>query len=267
MTHRLLASSTVLLALVTGAAGVSASASQPDTRVVSPSSEKKTEPVALPPSHGRLHVPPSFWSDSAQAIREGGWDLGGWLADRRQLLVEASLTNRYFWFCFTSFAGNLLLLYLFYASRVSEDRKLWKATEAMTDLWNWALFADWKARQAIDKFNTHIDQCSSRASDRLVSADSSTGDLNELARIRSERDSFEQQVLALKSEMGERDSMIAKLNSRVEEVAKNVTGGGDPALTAQLMEKINLLTVRNQHLEQQLTSAQSKLDQFAQKVS
>jgi chaperonin cofactor prefoldin len=58
--------------------------------------------------------------------------------------------------------------------------------------------------------------------------------------------------------------VIANLNTRVDEVAKTVSAGSDTKLTAQLMEKVNILTVRNQHLEQQLTTAQTKLEQLAQ---
>lgn len=62
--------------------------------------------------------------------------------------------------------------------------------------------------------------------------------------------------------------MIANLNTRVDEIAKTVSAGSDTTkLTAQLMEKVNLLTVRNQHLDQQLTTAQTKLAQLAQEVS
>ncbi|HSU59326.1 MAG TPA: hypothetical protein VLI55_08440 [Bryobacteraceae bacterium] len=125
-----------------------------------------------------LRSQPSFWDDSLKMIRDGGWDIGSWLAYRRRLLVEASLTNRYFWFCITSYAANVLLIYLFYASRVSEDRKIWKATEAMTGLWNWALYADWDARKAIDKYNRHIDRCHSQANERSASNAATCGSAN-----------------------------------------------------------------------------------------
>ncbi len=216
------------------------------------------------PSRAGLREQPSFWDDSTKAIKEGGWDIGSWIAYRRQLLVEASLTNRYFWFCITSFLANIVLLYLFYASLVSEERKLWKATGAMTDLWNWALFADWTARAAIDKFNTHIELCSRAAVDGLNLPAVSSVNTDELARLQNERDSLRQEVMAMKAELVERDRVIANLNTRVDDVAKTVSAGSDTKMTAQLMEKVNMLNVRNQHLEQQLTMAQTKLEQLAQ---
>jgi hypothetical protein len=219
------------------------------------------------PSRVGLREQPSFWDDSTKAIKAGGWDIGSWIAYRRQLLVEASLTNRYFWFCITSFLANVVLMYLFYASRVSEDRKLWKATRAMTDLWNWALFADWTARAAIDKFNTHIEQCSRAAVDGLSLPAISSVNRDELARLQNERDVLQQEVTAMRAELVERDRVITNLNTRVDEVATTVSAGSDTQVTAQLMEKVNMLTVRNQHLEQQLATAQSKLEQWAQGVS
>ncbi len=219
------------------------------------------------PSRVGLREQPSFWDDSTRAIKEGGWDIGSWIAYRRQLLVEASLTNRYFWFCITSFLANIVLLYLIYASRVSEDRKLWKATGAMTDLWNWALFADGTARAAIDKFNLHIELCSRAAVDGLSLPVVSSANTDELSRLQNQRDAFQQEVIAMKAELVERDRVITNLNTRVDEVAKTVSAGSDTKMTAQLMEKVNMLTVRNQHLEQQLTSAQARLGQLAQEVS
>jgi hypothetical protein len=216
------------------------------------------------PSRVGLREQPSFWDDSTKAIKEGGRDIGSWIAYRRQLLVEASLTNRYFWFCITSFLANVVLIYLFYASRLSEDRKLWKATRAMTELWNWALFADWTAHTAIDKFNTHIGRCRQTAVDGLSLPAISPGGSDDLAHLQNERDVLRQEVLAVKTELVERDRVIANLNTRVDEVAKTVSAGSDTKLTAQLMEKVNILTVRNQHLEQQLTTAQTKLEELAQ---
>jgi hypothetical protein len=201
-------------------------------------------------------------------IRDGGWDIGSWLAYRRRLLVEASLTNRYFWFCITSYAANVLLIYLFYASRVSEDRKIWKATEVMTDLWNWALYADWTARKAIDKYNRHIDCCHATTANKQSASDAETGERNkaEVARLQKERDALQKELAATKTELAERDQAIADLNSRVSAISTSVAGASDPQFTAQLMEKVNLLSASNQNLEQQLLTAQSKLEQVAREA-
>jgi len=201
-------------------------------------------------------------------IRDGGWDIGSWLAYRRRLLVEASLTNRYFWFCITSYAANVLLIYLFYASRVSEDRKIWKATEVMTDLWNWALYADWTARKAIDKYNRHIDRCHGSTANQESTSDAGTGERNkaQFTRLQTERDALNKKLAAVESELAERDGVIANLNGRINEVSKMVAGGSDPNFTAQLMEKVNMLSLHNQHLEQQLETAQGKLEHFARQL-
>jgi len=232
-------------------------AQQPTPRpnATNPSTSSVT-PQPAPVSRVGLRSQPSFWDDSLKMIRDGGWDVGSWLEYRRRLLVENSLTNRYFWFCITSYAANVLLVYLFYASRVSEERKIWKATEAMTDLWNWALYADWNARKAIDKYNTHIERCNRAAEGENSRAVKAKKETDELVRVQNERD-------ALRQELTERDQVIAGLNTRVDDLAKLICSDGAPQLTAQLMEKVNILTTRNQHLEQQLNSAQSKLGQLA----
>jgi hypothetical protein len=258
--------STVLCFTLAATGGAQQSTPRPHTTDSSTSSlvPHPAVPSAAPASRVGLRSQPSFWDDSLKMIRDGGWDIGSWLAYRRRLLAEASLTNRYFWFCITSYAANVLLIYLFYASRVSEERKIWKATEVMTDLWNWALYADWTARKAINKYNTHIDRCHSQANARSASNAATSREASEVARFQAERDTLQQELIAVKNELAERDRVITNLNIRIDEVSKSITGGSDPKLTADLMSKVNMLTARNQHLEEQLTSAQSKLKQFAQ---
>ncbi len=258
---------TLFLAHAAGRAAAPPSSRDSATPARPPSSTAVHPTDATAPSRVGLRGQPSFWDDSAKAIKDGGWDIGAWIAYRRQLLVEASLTNRYFWFCITSFLANVILLYLFYASRVSEDRKLWKATHAMTDIWNWALFADWTARGAIDKFNTHIEYCSRAEDFEIASPDRRKQDWEEFARVQKERDALQQELIALKTEVVERDRVITNLNKRVDEVAKAMSAGSETKMTAQLMEKINLLSGRNQQLEQQLKSAQTKLEQLAEGVA
>ncbi len=257
--------STVLFFTLAATGGAQQSTPRPNTVKPTTSSlaPHTADAAAAPPSRLGLRSQPSFWDDSLKMIRDGGWDIGSWLAYRRRLLVEASLTNRYFWFCITSYAANVLLIYLFYASRVSEDRKIWKATEAMTDLWNWALYADWTARNAIAKYNKHIERCNRVAEGESARAAKEKTTDDELIRVKNERDAIRQELTAARQEITERDQAIAGLNTRVDELAKSICGGGDSQLTVQLMEKVNMLTTRNQHLDQQLKSAQEKLGQLA----
>ena len=257
--------STVLSFTLAATGGAQQSTPRPHTTDSSTSSltPHQRAASAAPASRVGLRSQPSFWDDSLKMIRDGGWDIGSWLAYRRRLLVEASLTNRYFWFCITSYAANVLLIYLFYASRVSEDRKIWKATEVMTDLWNWALYADWTARKAIDKYNKHIERCNRVAEGESARAAKKKTTDDELIRVKNERDAIRQELTAARQEITERDQAIAGLNTRVDELAKSICGGGDSQLTVHLMEKVNMLTTRNQHLDQQLKSAQEKLGQLA----
>ena len=253
-------------------AGGAAQESTPQRNTAKPSTSSqapdRTAASAAPTSRVGLRSQPSFWDDSLKMIRDGGWDIGSWLAYRRRLLVEASLTNRYFWFCITSYAANVLLIYLFYASRVSEERKIWKATEVMTDLWNWALYADWNARKAIEKYNHHIDRCHASTAHKQSPSDTETSERNkaEVTRLQKERDVLQNELAATKKDLAERDQAFADLNSRVTAISMSVAGASHPQFTAQLMEKVNLLSASNQNLEQQLLTAQSKLEQIAREA-
>ena len=77
---------------------------------------------------------------------------------------------------------------------------------------------------------------------------------------------MQKELAATKTERAERDQAIADLNGRVSAISTSVVGASDPQFTAQLMEKVNLLSAANQNLEQQLLTAQSKLEQIAREA-
>lgn len=248
--------------------------------VAAPSSQTETAPAAASPGDHSLSPlqrnrkqAPSLWQDSIRAIKHGGWDLGDWIAYRRSLLVQASIRNRYFWFCISSFALNALLLYLFYASRVGEDRKLWKATAAMTDLWNWALYADATARHAIHKFNRHVEQCNRLAELEAGGKSPELQANEEIAHLQTELDSVRREKQALEEQLTEKESAFRNLAARIEDIGKRTAPGSvaephsiaaEARVQAQLMEKINQLSSHNQQLERELAESRLKVARLAQ---
>ncbi len=228
-----------------------------------------------PRAHDRT-VPPSLWGDSKKLVEQGGSDVGGWLVARRALLVEASVRNPYFWFCVVSLGLIALLTLTLYFERLSEHRKIWKATAAMTDLWNWALYADVQARQAVNRYNQHIDGCN-----RLVDLELSgkapvrSGQDEEASRLHGEVEFLRRDKTGLEAQLAEKEKTIQSLTIRVDEIARQVAGGAPPAdatadmpmqsrVQAQLMEKINQLSSRNQQLERDLEEARQKVARFSE---
>jgi methyl-accepting chemotaxis protein len=210
--------------------------------------------------------PPSLWDDSKKFIEQGGWDVGGWIAERRALLAQSSVLNPYFSFSVVSLLLITFLVTTVYFQKISEDRKIWKATGVMTDLWNWALYADWQARQTIHKYNVHIDQYN-RLVDLQLSgkAPTSSHSTEEFGRLQTEVESMRQDKTRLEQAVAERERTIQVLSARVDEIAKQVDAGAsrtDTKVQVQLMEKVNQLSSRNQQLEQQLADAQQKLAPF-----
>ncbi|MGH9440251.1 MAG: hypothetical protein ACRD22_20865, partial [Terriglobia bacterium] len=187
--------------------------------------------------------------------------------------VQASIRNRYFWFCISSFALNAMLLYLFYASRLSEDRKLWKATAAMTDLWNWALYADATARHAIHKFNRHVEQCNRLAELEAGGKSPELQANEEIARLTAEAENMRREKQKLEQQLAEKESAFQNLAARVEDIGKRTASSAvadphpiaaDARVQAQLMEKINQLSGYNQQLERELEESKLKVARLAQ---
>jgi len=223
-----------------------------------------------PRTHERT-PPPSLWDDSQRFVEDGGSNVGGWLAERRELLVAASVRNSYFWFSIVSFGLIALLTFTLYFERVSEHRKIWKATAAMTDLWNWALYADAQARQAIRTYNTHIDQCNRLADlEATGKALTGSGPDEEAKRVHGEMEALRREKAVLEQQLADKELAIQDLTTRVDDVMKQIGSGQSSSessadnstqrrVQAQLMEKVNQLSSRNQQLERDLEQARHKL--------
>src|SRR5260370_11252356 len=79
------------------------------------------------PQPGRPYQPrEDFFHYSTKLVNRNDIDYGAWMEERRRALVDASLTNPFFWYsALTTFL--VMLLMLMYGVRVlNERRKLWR---------------------------------------------------------------------------------------------------------------------------------------------
>jgi hypothetical protein len=194
-----------------------------------------------------------IFSFATKRVNPQDIDYGDWLERRRQAFLESSVANPYFWY--SGLATLLILAGMFaYGVRfLDERRKLWHAAEMANDFWNDAQYARSLANAAIEKYNTHMEECNrvieSQLSGRASPAALEASDFqSQLERVRAERDNLDSENKRLKAELerssGLMDSLSARVNNlepKVEQNGAGVRGGSGADGERNLVSKINSL--------------------------
>jgi hypothetical protein len=126
-------------------------------------------------------------------------DYGAWMEQRRQALLDASVHNPYFRYS-TGVTVALLIITILYAKqRIDHRRSMWITAEIMTDLYNHDAYSRQVTRDAIQKYNNHIERCNRaiEAAEHISSlpgTDSETHRLlTELQLVTAERDFYKRE--------------------------------------------------------------------------
>ena len=201
----------------------------------------------------------NFFDGSTKLVNPKDIDYGTMLEQRRRAFLEASLTNPFFWYSALTTAF-LIVLMLAYGVRVmDEKRKLWRAAEILTDVWNDGEHARATAHSAIEKFNGHMQECnrviesqlSGRPSPAAVEAEDAR---RELTRVRSELDKVDSERKAIKAKLEEKEKVVDDLSVRVGSLEQsggngsaspgNRQNGNEPRdeTERRLIARINQLT-------------------------
>ena len=190
------------------------------------------------------------------------FDYGAWIEERRQVFLEASVRNPYFKYS-AGITLALLIMAMLYAKQWMDHRRsMWITAEMMTDLYNHDAHSRRFAREAIEKYNAHIERCN-RAVEAgeqglpVAGADSEAARLrSELASVRDERDSLRRDRDLAKDDLAEKERLLADISLRLDALGKktdanrNLSGPVDMHTADQkLVQHIN-------NLQEQLYAAQ-----------
>ena len=198
-------------------------------------------------------------------------DYGARLEERRRAFLEASVKNPYFLFSFTMVLTAILLMGVTTKLWIDKRRERWITAEMMADLYNHDQYSRQVAREAIEKYNRHVESCNRvvEAAESGLPIPGSSTEADELrAELKETAGSLEavtRERDKLQADLTEKGRVMADLSLRVQAVAgkpngKADTGGvGDVNLGAtgeesdrgRLMSHINLL-------QQQLYAEQQK---------
>jgi hypothetical protein len=132
---------TLLLPALTIAAAALLSAQDSADRAAQPAPPRKsTQAASLPyqrsESGKQYQQQDDFFHYSTKLVNKNDVDYGAWLEERRRAFLEASLTNPFFWYSALTTALMMLLMLMYGVRVLDERRKLWRAAELLTDVWN-----------------------------------------------------------------------------------------------------------------------------------
>jgi hypothetical protein len=166
-----------------------------------------------------------------QQFNKANVDYGDWIEQRRQAFLEATVKSPYFWYSF-SVTGSLLFVMLAYTKLYGDRRRTIRiAAEIQADLHNHDLYSRQAAREAIEKYNRHIEQCNramenaESGQDRPGWGDSPIEGLrSELRRVVAQLDATTQDRNKLQEELQQKSLVVTDLSSRLDALSRKING-------------------------------------------
>ena len=87
------------------------------------------------------------------------FDYGTWMEERRRVFLNESVRNPYFKYSLGTTIALLVLAMLYTKQWIDHRRAMWITAEMMADLYNHDAYSRGVAREAIQKYNDHIERC------------------------------------------------------------------------------------------------------------
>ena len=186
------------------------------------------------------------------------FDYGTWMEQRRQAFLDASVRNPYFRYSAIVTLALFALSLLYMKQRIDHRRSMWITAEMMTDLYNHDGHSRQVARDAIQKYNDHIERCNRvvEASEHGPSAEGTESDVEryraELQSVTAERDTYKRERDLAKSDLAEKERTLAELSLRLDALARKSNGGRDVASTVDVRNADQKLVHHINNLQEQL---------------
>lgn len=209
------------------------SSAQPQPRV-----QKTAQPPAhTPPYQGR----DTWYEYLLKQFNRDNLDYGAWMEQRRQAFLEARLRNPYFGYslfatlalCLTTAAGAKMW--------IDHRRALWVTAEWMADLYNHDLYSREAAREAIQRYNDHIERCN-RAIEAGESGHSILGAGGaeaealraELQRVGGELATVKRENEIIQDQLRSKSLLVAEMSMRLDGLGKKSGANADATQAADL---------------------------------
>ena len=253
-----------LLRLVTGGLLIPAHAAlAQNSPTPAPIPHSQYSPLAAEWAKGHRRKEPDTWYDFLlKKFNPHNIDYGAKIEERRRALLDASVNSPYFPYSVVITAWCLTLMTYIAKLWIDGKRKDHKTADMMADLYNHDQHSRDAAREAIEKYNQHIEQCNRVIEDEGVghssSANAPEGDgvkarlqqtLADLRSMTAEKD-------GLKEELAQKARVVTDLSLRVQALTDQMNGNGKaPAISGA----DSLLPTSNNEYMKLINSLQEQL--------
>ncbi len=178
----------------------------------------------------------NFYDFVLHELNPNDIDWGAWYELRREALVDSSIDNSDFWYCFWLTLALIVTGSAWVKSLCDRTRETHTMGEQMDEVREFAANSHRVALEAIDKYNTHIELCN-RAIEASESGHSTVSGGNsaaanpqaELAGAKDQAGSFDGDKRRLEAEVAQKSAVIADLSLRVDALSSQLGGNGQGA--------------------------------------
>ncbi len=215
-------------------------------------------PMAAAQVRGHTQQPPDTWYEFLlKQFNPSDIDYGKWMEERRRVFLAASAKNPYFPYSLGVTIWSLLVMIAYAKLRIDRRRERYLTEEMLTDLYNQDLYSRQAAREAIAKYNNHVEHCNraiEAGSGQAISGSTSENDelkgklqksADDLRVVTSERDQ-------LSEELKQRSAVVTDLSLQLQALSEKIDGKGGahavgqaglplPASNAEYMKLVNSL--------------------------
>ena len=162
------------------------------------------------------------------------FNYGAWLERRRRAFLEATVKEPHFWYSLSMTAGVLIMIAAYAKLSLDHRRSMRITEEMMADLYNHDLHSRQAAKEAIERYNQHIEHCN-RALESAECGDGRPGWgsseveslRTELQRVASQLEATMQERNKLQEELRQKSLVVADLSTRLDALSKKVNGQRD----------------------------------------
>ena len=220
-------------------------------------------PLAAEWAKGHRRQEPDTWYEFLlERFNPHNIDYGSRIEERRRAFLDATVDNPYFPYSAVVTLWCLFLMAYIAKRWIDEARKTRSTTDMVADLYNHDQHSREAAREAIAKYNQHIEQCNRAIEDGadghsppggLTETDELKGKLkktaDELQAVTRERD-------VLRDELAQKSRVVTDFSLRVQALTDQMNGNGnapalgaaEPLLAASNAEYMKLINSLQQQL-------------------
>jgi hypothetical protein len=183
--------------------------------------------------------------------------------ERRQAWLDNAANNMYFW---AIYWGSLLLIISMLCNgwQYDEQRRVsWAMSQDLADALHYAAYCQLLARNAIARYNKHVEKCNRVFEARLSGMMTpETAKLDTLKRridqLTADNTALQFEKASLSQELQQKTFALNSLGQRVAEAEEKFQKARNASPNAEMVERVNRLEKENQQLKQQKAANGSK---------